>query len=263
MSRTIDIMIYCNRPSEEYHALFCPLHPRRAPAILVLAFFDPVGPSRLYSPGQHDGQRQRRQHRQPLRDELTGASVTGVSGGPKLYTVSVNTGSGSGRLRLDVLDDSIADSASNPLGGSGPANGNFSTGEFYTIDKSAPTAGSLVAPNVTVSGGTTYSFTVTFSGNLAIDSTSLCAGDIRVSGPGGFNQLAILVGMTTAGNARTAIYQITAPGGSWDSADGGTYTVALEADQVFDSAGNSVGAGSLGSFLVRLNYTIYLPLLQR
>jgi hypothetical protein len=86
-----------------------------------------------------------------------------------------------------------------------------------------------------------------------------------VTSPSGFNQLVTLVRVTLAGNGtpRTAIYQISAPGGSWDTVDGGTYTVALEANQVFDSAGNPVGAGSLGSFLIKLDYTIYLPLVLR
>jgi hypothetical protein len=197
---------------------------------------------------------------------LTGVSIAAVSGGPKIYTVGVNTGSGSGTLRLNLLDnDSIIDSASNPLGGSGLANGNFITGQAYTIDKTAPTAGSLVAPNVTLSGGTIYSFTVTFSDNLAIDRASLSTGDIRVTGPGGISQLATFVDVTPAGNSTscTATYRITAPGGSWGTGDNGTYTIALEANHVFDSAGNPVRSGSLGSFLVKLNDTTYLPLVLR
>jgi CSLREA domain-containing protein len=197
---------------------------------------------------------------------LTGASITSVSGGTKVYTVSVDTGSGSGSLRLDLLDDdSIADSAGNRLGGSGLANGNFLTGQSYTIDKIAPTASGLVAPNVTIQGGTTYSFTVSFSDNQAVDITSIDGSDIRVTGPGGFSQLATLVSVTPAGDGtpRTATYQITAPGGAWDSADSGAYTIAQEANQVFDSAGNAVGATSLGSFLVSLNYSVYLPLVVR
>jgi hypothetical protein len=197
---------------------------------------------------------------------LTSASVTGVSGGTKVYTVTVNTGSGSGTLRLDLLDDdSIADGAGNPLGGSGPTNGNFSTGQSYTIDKIAPTATSLVAANVTTGGDTTYTFTVTFSDNQAIDVTSLDESDIRVSGPGSFSQLATLVSVTPAGSGspRTVTYQITAPGGAWNSADVGTYTIAQEANQVFDTAGNAVGATSLGSFQVSLNSIVYLPLVVR
>ena len=40
-----------------------------------------------------------------------------------------------------------------------------------------------------------------------------------VSGPGGLTQLARLISVTPAGNGtpRTATYQITAPGGAWDS----------------------------------------------
>jgi CSLREA domain-containing protein len=190
---------------------------------------------------------------------VTGTFITGVSGSGATRTISVNTGSGSGTIRLDLHDDdSITDSASNPL------DGNFLSGDLYTIDKTAPTAGSLVAANVTTGGGTTYSFTVTFSDNLAIDVTSLDESDIRVTGSGGFNQLATLVSVTPAGNGtpRTATYQITAPGGAWDSLDGGSYTIAVEANQVFDSAGNGVGATSMGSFQVSLKYTTYLPLVQ-
>jgi CSLREA domain-containing protein len=134
-----------------------------------------------------------------------------------------------------------------------------------TVDRTAPTAGGLVAGNVTTSGGTTYSFTVSFSDNLAIDSTSIDGSDIRVTGPGGFNQLATLVSVTPGGNGtpRTATYRITVPGGAWDTADRGAYAIAVEANQVFDTAGNGVGAASLGSFLVSLNYTAYLPLVLR
>ena len=70
--------------------------------------------------------------------------------------------------------------------------------------------------------------------------------------------------MAPAGNGaiRTATYQITAPGGAWDTADSGTYTIAVEANQIFDNAGNSVDATSVGSFLVSLKYTTYLPLVR-
>jgi CSLREA domain-containing protein len=68
---------------------------------------------------------------------ITGASITGVSGSGATYTVTVNTGTGDGTIRLDLVDDdSIHDSDSNALGGTGAGNGNFSTGEVYTVDKS-------------------------------------------------------------------------------------------------------------------------------
>jgi len=65
---------------------------------------------------------------------LTDTSVSTVTGGPSAYTVTVSTGSGNGTLRLDVVDnDSIIDLYGIPLGGSGPGNGNFTTGEVYTV----------------------------------------------------------------------------------------------------------------------------------
>jgi hypothetical protein len=70
-------------------------------------------------------------------DGVSGVSVSGVSGSGNTYTVTVATGSGDGSLRLDVVDnDSIMDSLARPLGGPGIGNGNFTTGETYTIKKS-------------------------------------------------------------------------------------------------------------------------------
>ncbi len=67
---------------------------------------------------------------------VTGAAITGVTGSGPTYTVSVNTGNGNGTIRLDVVDDnSILDISSNPLGGLAVGDGNFTTGEFYTISK--------------------------------------------------------------------------------------------------------------------------------
>ena len=62
--------------------------------------------------------------------------MTSVSGGPSVYIVTVDTGTGSGTLRLDVLDDdTITDGSGNILG---PGDGSFSTGEVYTLDKTNP-----------------------------------------------------------------------------------------------------------------------------
>ncbi|MBI5963832.1 MAG: S-layer homology domain-containing protein [Chloroflexi bacterium] len=69
---------------------------------------------------------------------VSGAAVSGVSGSGSIYTVTVNTGSGDGTIRLDVVDDnSIVDAASNQLGGVALGDGNFITGEVYTINKSS------------------------------------------------------------------------------------------------------------------------------
>ena len=78
---------------------------------------------------------------------LSSPAVSGISGSASLYTVTVNTGSGNGTLRLDVVDDdTILDSVGNSLGGPGEDNGNYPSGESYAIDKTAPTLDSFTAP---------------------------------------------------------------------------------------------------------------------
>lgn len=69
---------------------------------------------------------------------ISGAVIATVSADfGSVYTVGVNTGTGDGTLRLDVVDDdSILNSGGNPLGGMGAGNGDFNTGETYTINKS-------------------------------------------------------------------------------------------------------------------------------
>jgi len=68
---------------------------------------------------------------------ITGASIASVSPvSGTTYTISVNTGSGNGTIRLDVIDnDSIMDSGGQPLGGAGAGNGDFTGGEVYAINK--------------------------------------------------------------------------------------------------------------------------------
>jgi hypothetical protein len=67
---------------------------------------------------------------------LTGTSISGLGGSGAIYTVTVNTGSGTGKIRLDVVDnDLIINSKLIPLGGPGIGNGNFNAGPHYTLDR--------------------------------------------------------------------------------------------------------------------------------
>jgi hypothetical protein len=96
---------------------------------------------------------------------ITGASIAGVTPvSGTTYTVSVNTGSGNGTIRLDILDDdSIRDAGGNPMGGAGTGNGNFITGEVYTVDKSVPAVTGIVRLDPTPTATDSVHFTVTFS----------------------------------------------------------------------------------------------------
>ena len=92
---------------------------------------------------------------------ISGASITGVSGSGTTYTVTVNTGNDNGTIRLDVLDNnSIVNAALNPLGGAAVGDGNFTTGDFYTINRLGgdttgvfrPTNGALYLKNANTTG---------------------------------------------------------------------------------------------------------------
>ncbi|MCX6033898.1 MAG: Ig-like domain-containing protein, partial [Chloroflexi bacterium] len=63
---------------------------------------------------------------------VSGAAVRGASGSGSVYTITVDTGSGNGTIRLDVpVSATITDLAGNPLSGL-PFT---SSGESYTIQK--------------------------------------------------------------------------------------------------------------------------------
>jgi len=95
---------------------------------------------------------------------LGGAAVSNAGGSGTTWTVTANTGSGDGTLRLDLKDDdSIADLATSPLGGPGAGNGNFTTGKAYTIDKTAPTV-TIVSTSPSTAGASGQS-TITWNAN--------------------------------------------------------------------------------------------------
>lgn len=120
-------------------------------------------------------------------------------------------------------------------------------------DSTAPTA-TAAATDVVASGSTTKTFTVTYSDNMAIDVSTIDSSDVRVTGPNAFSQTATLVSVNanSDGTPRTATYSITAPGGTWDLADNGTYTITMRANQVKDSNANAVASGALGTFVTNI-----------
>jgi hypothetical protein len=92
---------------------------------------------------------------------LTGVAITGVSGGPAVYTVSVNTGTGFGTLRLDIPISATITSVS---AGTSVAGLPYSGGESYTVrTPSGPTVVSSVLANPDPTSASSVDFTVTFS----------------------------------------------------------------------------------------------------
>jgi hypothetical protein len=94
---------------------------------------------------------------------ITGASIADVTGSGETFYITVDTGSGDGTLRLVLLDDdSIVNASVVPLGGPGVGNGDYTMGEAYDIDKTAPSVTmTTTAPDPTNS--TPIHVTVAFS----------------------------------------------------------------------------------------------------
>ncbi len=84
-----------------------------------------------------------------------------------------------------------------------------------------------------------------------IDRTTLDNHDILVSGPNGFSQLAKLVRIRGSKADTRATYSIDAPGGNWNRADEGRYSITLQQRQVQDTAGHFAPPTELGRFRVQ------------
>jgi hypothetical protein len=97
---------------------------------------------------------------------VTGSSITSVTGSGKNYNVLVNTGSGSGSLGLNLVDnDSIQNIVNLPLGGVGAGNGSF-TGQAYNITKTPPRVASISRLEGSPTNAAIVNFAVTFTENV-------------------------------------------------------------------------------------------------
>jgi beta-lactamase superfamily II metal-dependent hydrolase len=166
---------------------------------------------------------------------LTGTSVAGVTGSGATRTVTVNTGTGDGTLHLDLVDnDTITDLATNPLGGSGAGNGNF-TGQTYTIDKNAPTVVSVNRAAASPTSAASVSWTVTFSESV----TGVDALDFALAPTGTLSGTSI-TGVTGSG----ATYTVTANSGSGDGTLG---LNVVDDDSIIDGTAKPLGGAGAGN----------------
>lgn len=165
---------------------------------------------------------------------VTGAGITSLSGSGASYTVAVDTGSGDGRIRLDLLDnDSIADTAGNLLGGTGSGNGDFA-GEAYQIDRTAPSVSSIVRAHADPINAVTVEFTVTFDEDVVgVDASDFVLTTTGVNG-------ASLSNATGSGATYTVIV----------AAGYGNGTIRLDLvddDSITDAAANPLGGAGAGN----------------
>jgi Ca2+-binding RTX toxin-like protein len=116
----------------------------------------------------------------------------------------------------------------------------------------------LSAPALTAGGGANYTFTVNYADASGVKLSSLASSNVTVTGPNGQAVPVSFVkaDRTTDGTPMNGYYRINAPGGYWDSADNGLYTVKLVDSQVSDGKGNFAAAKTLGSFKVSSPYAV-------
>ena len=122
-----------------------------------------------------------------------------------------------------------------------------------TPDDTPPTA-TLLPPSAPVPGTGSILFSVRYSDDHRLGPSPETA-TLVVSGPRGFSQTLTPSHVDSASpvdTSRTATYTLTAPGGAWDRADNGAYSVQLPPEVLTDSVGNPASAAGLGSFSVRL-----------
>ena len=108
--------------------------------------------------------------------------------------------------------------------------------------------------NITDTGGEALTFTVTYSDDVAVSTSTLGNTNILVTGPRNFSQLASVVSVndSSSGSPRVVTYRINAPGGTWNATDTGTYTIGLADHQVSDISSNFIAASTLGHFAVSI-----------
>lgn len=179
---------------------------------------------------------------------INNAYVVNISGSGNTYMVEVNTGSGDGGLRLDLLDDDsvLGVISGNPLGGVGIGNGGFTEGEAYTIDKTAPIVTGSMRADPDPSSAQSVHFAVVFSEPVS----GINAYDFALTATGNLSG-ATIEGVSGDGY----LYIITASTGS---GNGTLHLDILDDDSIIDSAGSPLGGVGIGNgnFTIGETYTI-------
>lgn len=166
-----------------------------------------------------------------------GASIINILGSGNIYTISVSTKSGNDTIRVDLIDDdSIFDNAGNKLGSTSSGNGNFTSGETYTISQNVPTVTSILRANSSPTNTASVDFIVTFSEPvIGVD-----ASDFLLSG----NTDATILNI----NNSNPFYVVTVSTGTSDS--------ILKLDLIDDdSIRNGLGVNLGGEGAGNANYT--------
>jgi Right handed beta helix region len=198
---------------------------------------------------------------------LTGSNKTGMQSNPLDPLLATLGAYGGPTLTMGLLSGSPAIDVGTDNGYSFDQRG---TGFARKIGASADVGafeGVVVNPvakmnafgPVITAGPTPNSLTVTYLDNTGINVSTVGLSNLTVLDPAA-NKLTITgasASPNSNGTPRTVTYTFTPPGGFWDVSDNGTYTVQMNANEVFDTDSTPLGvpAGTLGTFLVAVPNT--------
>jgi len=207
----------------------------------------------------------------PFTEPNPGSNLKGTTAAPlDPQLLPIGNFGGPTRTAIPSAGSPVIDLGSNPGGlatdqrGTGfprAFNGKVDMGAAEAFNP-LPVVSKVSAPAIVTPGGLSYEFDVTFTDNTAINVATLgTPGAVTVSGPGFGTPAAatfVKVDINSNGTPRTATYQVTPPGGSWDLADNGLYSINIVGGKIFDTDAPtplSVPPGPAGSFLVGIPQT--------
>jgi hypothetical protein len=115
-----------------------------------------------------------------------------------------------------------------------------------------PPIAAAVLPATVLDRDTALTFTVTYTDLKSINLSTIASGNVNVTGQGGLNVPATLVGMSSDGASATATYSITAPDRYFRKGAPRKLTAVMNASQVTNSDGFAAVAGPIGTFKLRV-----------
>jgi hypothetical protein len=185
-----------------------------------------------------------------------GATTAIVTGSGTTYNVAVSGMTRSGTVIASVAAGVASDDLGDPNAAS------TSTDNTVTVDHVAPQAWLTAATVAAAPKKPPYWFKVTYKDDIALKASTVGAGDIVVYPPKSVKKYkpvaTWLPSKKPFGNTKSIVtyYSIPAPGGTWDKADNGLYTVVLVYKHITDLTGNAIApkkAGlTLGTFKVQI-----------
>ncbi len=157
----------------------------------------------------------------------------------------LTTQTGRYTLTLTALGSGITDAAGGLLGADASTT--------FGIDGTPPVAAAK-APDITAPGTQPAVFTVTYTDNNAVNAATINTGNVAVTAPDGTTRVAALMSIDSgmSGPVRVATYSIPAPAGGWSTGNEGSYVINMVGGEVSDLNGNSIPAGAIGAFNVKI-----------